>query len=134
MSLNLQLEFHLPVPPARVMDMLLDEKELRRWSGEDAVIDRKQGGKISLLDGWITGEIKKLADTELICTWRTQGWTNEMQDSEVKYKLVKDKEGTKIYLEHHNLPNQEEVDEHADYWEDQFFGLMEEYLWATMKK
>lgn len=134
MSLNLQLEFHLPVPPARVMDMLLDEKELRRWSGEDAVIDRKQGGKISLLDGWITGEIKKLADTELICTWRTQGWTDEMKDSEVKYKLVKDKEGTKIFLEHNNLPNQEEADEHTEYWEDQFFGLMEEYLWATMKK
>ena len=134
MANNLQLEFHLPAAPAKVMDMLLDEQQLRRWTGEDAVIDRKEGGKISLLGGWITGEIKNLTDTELVYTWRTQEWTDEMADSEVKYKLVKDNEGTKILLEHSNLPTQEEMDGHADYWEDQFFGLMEEYLWATMKK
>lgn len=134
MANNLQLEFHLPATPERVIDMLLDEQQLRRWTGEEAVIDRKQGGKISLLEGWITGEIKNLGDTELVCAWRTQEWSSEMADSEVKYKLVKDTEGTKIFLEHNNLPTQEEMDKHAEYWEDQFFGLMEEYLWATMKK
>lgn len=133
MGFNIRLEFLLPVSPAKVMDLLLDPVMIRKWSGGEAMVDKKEGGAVSMYDGWMTGTITKLKENELAYTWKTTDWAADAAYSEVNYKLTKDKEGTKVLVEHTNLPSQEEADYHTEGWDEQFFGPMEEYLWTTIK-
>lgn len=134
MSCNLSLEFHLPVSPARVLDLLLDPVLIRKWSGGAVEIDKSVGGAVSMFDGFVTGTITKMGNNELAYTWRLRDWKEEVKSSEVHYRLVKEKDGTMVVVTHTNLPDEEEAAYHATNWDEQFFGPMEEYLWATMKK
>ncbi len=134
MAFDLSMEFIIPASPARVMELLTDAKLVRAWSGGEAVIEKKEDGRFEMFDGWAYGKVLRVSPNELAYTWRTTDWADDEQESEVVYRLSKDKEGTKINLEHKGLPSQEEADSHKEGWEEYFFGPMEEYIWATTKK
>ena len=134
MAFDLTFEYILLTSPKHVMELLTDEKKLRAWSGEEAIVERKVGGKFSMFDGWVVGEILKITDNELAYTWNVSEWPKGTPASEVHYKLTKDTEGTKVTLEHKGLPSQEEMEEHLTGWTDHFFEPMEEYLLSTTKK
>lgn len=130
MAYDIHLEFIVPAKPEVVMQLLTDEKLLRRWSGGDAKIEKQEDGNFEMFDGWVYGKVLKITDKELAYTWKTTDWAEDIAVSEVHYKLEKDKEGTKVTLDHTGLPNEEEMNEHREGWDDQFFGLMEEYIYS----
>ncbi|MBS1689319.1 MAG: SRPBCC domain-containing protein [Bacteroidetes bacterium] len=130
MSYDIHLEFIVPAKPEVVMQLLTDEKLLRRWSGGEAKVEKRGGGNFEMFDGWVYGKVLKITDKELAYTWKTTDWAEDVAASEVHYKLEKDKEGTKVILNHTGLPNEEEMNEHKEGWDDQFFGLMEEYIYS----
>lgn len=134
MAFDLSMEFIIPASPARVMELLTDAKLVRAWSGGEAVIEKKENGRFEMFDGWVYGKVLKATANELAYTWKTTDWTEDVQASEVVFKLSKDKEGTKVIVEHKGLPSQEEADSHKEGWEEYIFGPMEEYIWATTKK
>ncbi len=133
MAFDLNLQFFIPAEPPRVMALLTDAKLLRAWSGEEGSVDKKPGGKVEMFDGLVTGEVLKATENELAYTWKQTGWAEDTKPAEVHYTLSKNKEGTKIVLVHKNLPSQEEMDNQKEEWEENFFGLMEEYVWATTR-
>lgn len=130
MAYNIHLEFIVPAKPEVVMQLLTDEKLLRRWSGGEAKVEKQEGGRFEMFDGWVYGKVLKATDRELVYTWKTTDWAEDTKASEVHYKLEKDKEGTKVILDHTGLPTEEEMNEHKEGWDDQFFGLMEEYIYS----
>ena len=131
MSYDLALEFMLPATPKQVMRLLTDAKLIRAWSGAEGQVGRKAGEAFEMFDGWVTGEVLKISDNELAYTWKTTEWADDAKASEVHYKLLADKEGTKVLLKHTGLPNQEEMDSHKEGWDEHFFGPMEEYVLST---
>lgn len=130
MAYDIHLEFIVPAKPEVVMQLLTDEKLLRRWSGGEAKVEKKEGGRFEMFDGWVFGKVLKATDRELAYTWKTTDWAEDTSASEVHYKLEKDKEGTKVTVDHTGLPTEEEMNEHKEGWDDQFFGLMEEYIYS----
>ena len=130
MANDIHLEFIVPAKPELVMQLLTDEKLLRKWSGGEAIVEKKEGGKFEMFDGWVEGTVLKASDNELAYTWKITDWAEDVKPSTVHYKLQKDKEGTKVTLDHTDLPDEEEMKDHKDGWDDQFFGLMEEYIYS----
>lgn len=128
MSHNLNIEILLPATPAQVMQMLTEQKQIEIWSGEEVIFEAKEGGKVNLFGGWMSGEVKGISADELSYTWRTAEWPEETEDSLVHFKLKESGEQTLLVLNHRNLPNEDEEKSHKTGWQDFFFTPLEDYL------
>jgi activator of HSP90 ATPase len=125
---SLSLKFFVHAPPDEVMELLLNPEFIKDWSGADALVEKKVGGKFMMFDGWVEGKILKITADELAYTWKPSGWSEETAASEVDYKLVAVEHGTEVMIEHTNFPNEEEMESHKTGWEEHFFGPIGEYL------
>ncbi|GAA4464875.1 hypothetical protein GCM10023093_16130 [Nemorincola caseinilytica] len=128
MAWDLTLEFQLSAPPARVMQLLTDAALIRKWSGEDAVIENKPGGRMSMYGGWVTGEVTKTSADELAYTWLTTDQPMGAKPSEVHFVLKKQDGGTRVILKHTGFATEEEMKEHRSGWADTFFEPLEDFI------
>ena len=128
MTYDLSLEFTLSGKPKRVMELLTDPALIRKWSGGEAVLEKKVGGKFEMFDGWVYGEVQKITDNELAYTWKTTDWPEGTTPTEVHYLLKTDEAGTRVYLKHTGFPNEDEMKSHKSGWTDFFFDPMEDFI------
>ncbi len=128
MAFDLKLEFILPGKPKRVMELLTDAKLIRKWSGGEAVVENKAGGRFEMFDGWVKGEVLKTGNNELVYTWKISEWPDDTTPTEVHYLLKDDEAGTKVILRHRGFPNEEEMKSHKAGWTDYFFDPMEDFI------
>ncbi len=128
MAYDLDLEFVLSGKPKRVMQLLTDAKLIRKWSGGEAVVENRPGGRFEMFDGWVTGEVLKTGDRELVYTWKTSDWDENAKPSEVHYLLKDDEAGTRVILHHTGFPDEEEMRSHKAGWTDYFFDPMEDFI------
>ncbi len=128
MACDLKLEFILSAKPNRVMQLLTDPKLIRKWSGSDAIVENKVGGKFEMFDGWVFGTVLKTGENELAYTWKTTDWPEETKPTEVHYLLKEDEAGTKVILHHTGFPNEDEMKSHKSGWTDFFFDPMEDFI------
>lgn len=128
MAYDLDLEFVLSGKPKRVMQLLTDAKLIRKWSGGEAVVENRPGGRFEMFDGWVTGEVLKTGDRELAYTWKTSEWDENAKPSEVHYLLKDDEAGTRVILHHTGFPDEEEMRSHKAGWTDYFFDPMEDFI------
>jgi len=133
MAFDLKLEFILSAKPQRVMQLLTDPALIRKWSGGEAILENKEGGRFEMFDGWVTGNVLKTGINELTYTWKITEWPQDAAASEVHYLLTDDEAGTKVVLHHNNFPNEEEMKSHESGWTDYFFDPMEDYIAVTEK-
>ena len=128
MAFDLALEFILSGKPKRVMQLLTDDVLIRKWSGGEAILENKEGGRFEMFDGWVTGTVLKTSGNELAYTWTAGDWPKGTKASEVHYLLKEDEAGTKVILHHTGFPNQKEMDSHKTGWTDFFFDPMEDFI------
>jgi uncharacterized protein YndB with AHSA1/START domain len=128
MDHSFSLEFFVYAQPDEVMELLTNPDFIRDWGGGESLIEKFVGGKFVMFDGWVEGKVLKITNDELAYTWKTTEWPENVQPSEVHYKLVGVGHGTEVYLEHQNLPNKEQMESHKEGWKTEFFGLIGEYL------
>ncbi|HTN18350.1 MAG TPA: SRPBCC domain-containing protein [Chitinophagaceae bacterium] len=74
MAHDLKIELLLPATPKQLMQLLTDQQQIAIWSGEAAVFEAKEGGKVSLFDGWMIGEVQSITDKELSYTCTCSDW------------------------------------------------------------
>ena len=128
MAFDLNLEFILSGKPQRVMQLLTDDVLIRKWSGDDAILENKVGGRFEMFDGWVKGEVLKTTGDELAYTWTAGDWPEGTKASEVHYTLKSDEGGTKVILKHTGFPNEKERDSHKSGWTDFFFDPLEDFI------
>jgi uncharacterized protein YndB with AHSA1/START domain len=128
MAFDLSLEFILSGKPARVMQLLTDPALIRKWSGEEAILENKEGGRFEMFDGWVKGEVLKTGSNELAYTWKPSDWAEEVKPSEVHYLLKEDEAGTKVIIKHTGFPDEKERDSHKSGWTDFFFDPLEDFI------
>lgn len=128
MSHNLRIEILLPATPAQVMQMLTEQKQIEIWSGEEAVLEAKEGGTFSMFGGWANGIIKTITPEELSYSWKTAEWPESAVDSLVRFTLKAEGEQTMVQLNHTNLPDEDQLKSHKAAWNDFFFTPLEDYL------
>jgi uncharacterized protein YndB with AHSA1/START domain len=128
MAYDLRLEFQLSASPETVMKLLTDATLIRKWSGNEAIVDNKEGGEFMMFDGWVTGTVLKTGTNELAYTWKTTEWPDDVTPSEVHYLLQKHDGGTKVAVTHTGFPNEDEMKSHRSGWTDYFFDPLEDYI------
>lgn len=123
-------EYRIDADLAVVWDCLADSEISGFWQGEDCVIGDKEGDKIDLFGGWVTGNIiSRKEKQEISYTWKVIEWDKQTPPSIVQYQLREGKENqTIVTLSHTHLPTLEEQNSHDTGWDDQFFNPIRSYL------
>jgi glutathione S-transferase len=134
MAYDLSLEFFLSAAPEKVMRLLTDAKLIRRWSGGEAVVENKEGGRFEMFDGWATGTVLKAGKHELSYTWKTTEWPEGAKPGEVHFLLKAENGGTKVTVRHTGFPDEEEMKSHHSGWTDYFFDPLEDYIMIFEQK
>jgi len=128
MAFDLALEFIVSGKPKRVMELLTDPILIRKWSGSEAILENKEGGRFEMFDGWVKGTVLKIDANELGYTWKPADWPEEAKPSEVHYLLKDHEAGTLVIVHHTGFPNAEEMNSHKTGWTDFFFDPMEDFM------
>lgn len=110
-------------------EMLMDSKKHGEFSGGKCSISRKVGGKISISDGYITGEnVELVKDRKIVQKWKAEEdcWPDDHY-STATFKLtpVKGKDGTGLYFTQTGVPAG---------CGDRFDTGWKEYYWRPMKE
>jgi len=111
-----------------VMELLTDPTLIRKWSGGEAILENKVGGRFEMFDGWVIGKVLKASENELAYTWKTSDWPEDTAPTEVHYLLKEDEAGTKVILHHAGFMDEEEMKSHKSGWTDFFFDPMEDFI------
>ncbi len=134
MTFELTLDFLLSAPVHRVMQLLTDPILIRKWSGEAAVLDQEEGGEFSMFDGWATGTVLKVTETELVYTWHIADWSKEIPTTTVHYLLKNSDGGTKVTVKQTGFVSEDEMKNHRNGWTDYFFDPLEDYIMIFEQK
>jgi activator of HSP90 ATPase len=111
--------------PQEVYAALTNAFTIELWSGYPAVMEATEGFEFSIFDGDICGKNIKLVENEML----VQNWYfgDATDDSIVTINLMWHENGTRITVEHTNVPD-DEVEEFEDGWKDYYWGAIKEFF------
>ena len=121
----LREEEDFTVPPHRVYEALLDEKQFATFTGAPAKIDCREGGALTLFGGAIVARnVELVPDKRIVQAWRDTAWAAGIY-SMLKFELAAKGAGTHMVLDQTGFP--------AGQFSDLDSGWHVHYL-APMKK
>jgi uncharacterized protein YndB with AHSA1/START domain len=109
----------IDAPPERVWEFFTRPEAITRWMGEYAVLEPYPGGEftVDIKGAPVRGRYLELDPPHrLLLSWGYAG-SRELPPgaSTVEVRLVRDGAGTRVHLEHRDLP-EEETPGHAEGW------------------
>ena len=120
-------EIDFTASPERLYQALLDNKQFSAFSGQNATIDRKDGGTFTLFDGQITGRnIELVPNQRIVQAWRASDWPEGVY-SIAKFELQTNGAGTHLVFNQTGFPEGLH-DGLADGWEAHYWSLLKKYL------
>lgn len=124
---SLKTSITLPVKADKLYKAWLSSKEHSAFTGGEAKISPKAGGKFTAWDGYISGKnIELIPYKKIIQTWRTSEFADEAPDSTVEILLEEKNGKTKLSLYHYNL-QKGDAKKYKDGWRDFYFEPMKQY-------
>lgn len=127
MKNQFEMKREFPVPPSEIYNSWLDSVHHTKMTGGSAFISRNEGEKFTAWDGYISGKnIELIEETKIVQTWRTTNFNENDPDSEITIILEPIELGTKLTLNHKNIP-----DGQPDYekgWDEHYFEPMSKYF------
>jgi len=110
--------------PHEVYEALMDSKKHSKFTGGEAVISRKVGGKFTAYDGYAEGvNLELVPDIKIVQSWRASDWPDG-QYSKATFVLQEIPGGTRLAFTQTDVPAEFAADV-AQGWKD--------YYWAPMK-
>jgi activator of HSP90 ATPase len=110
-----------------VYEALMDSKKHSEFTGSQANISRKVGGKISVYDGEIEGvNLELVPDKKIVQSWRYSDWP-EGHYSRATFSLAKVAAGTRLTFTQTGVPL-EFLDDISQGWRDYYWTPMKEML------
>jgi activator of HSP90 ATPase len=118
----------LPAKASQIYKAWLSSEGHTTMTGSPATVDGTVGGAFSAWDGYIFGSTLDLTPNQrIVQAWRTSEFPDEAPDSHVEILLEEVQGGTKVTLNHSDMPA-DQVDSYRQGWEDFYFKPMREYL------
>ncbi len=118
----------IPAPKERIYKSWLSSREHGKFTGGEARISPKKGGKFTAWDGYISGTNIELEPFDrIVQAWRTTEFSKDDPDSLIEIIFEEQKGKTKITLKHTNIP----AGQGSGYkkgWKDFYFSPMKEYF------
>ncbi len=128
MSKSLNLSVILPASPEKIYNAWLSSEDHSKFTGSEAKIDAKVGGKFIAWDGYIEGTTLELQPySKIIQAWRTSDFPVGSRDSKLELFLEPLDAKTNLTLIHSELPEGQE-EEYKQGWIDYYFEPMKKYF------
>src|SRR5512147_602390 len=113
--------------PHAVYELLMDSRKHASFTGGEASISRKVGGKFSVSDGEIQGENLELTpDQKIVQSWRYSDWESGVY-SRVTFALEPVGDKTKLTFTQSGVPD-EHYEDIKQGWKDYYWSPMKERL------
>jgi uncharacterized protein YndB with AHSA1/START domain len=128
MTYNFEVSDQIPASPEEIYDAWMSSAGHSAMTGGVAHIDPAIGAQYDACDGYIHGTTVTLArPTRLVQTWRSAGFTEANEDSQIEVLLEANGAGTLVRVLHSNVP-----DDHRGYedggWQKSYFDPMKAYF------
>lgn len=131
MTYNFEVSAIVPASPEQVYETWLSSSGHTAMTGADASVDPRVGGNYDAWDGYITGRTIALdPGRRIVQSWRTADFTEEDLDSEIDVLFEAVDEGTRVTINHSDVPALQRGYEEGG-WEESYFVPMREYFAAS---
>ena len=115
------------VAPARVYQLLTDEKQFAAMSGAPATIENREGGSFSLFGGAIIGRNLELAaGKRVVQAWRDAAWSAGFY-SVIRFELAVSGKVTHLVFSQAGYPDSDRASLVAG-WKSHYWGPMAAYF------
>jgi activator of HSP90 ATPase len=128
MTDSIKLSATIPVDTKTIYSAWLDSEKHSAFTNSKAEIERKVGSNFTAGDGFISGTNKLLhMNKRIVQTWRSTDFPEDSEDSLLEITFEKVEKGTKVIINHSNLPEGTGKD-YRKGWKDNYFKPMKEYF------
>ena len=118
----------LPTTPDEIYNAWLSSEGHSQMTGSKAMVNEGSGGKFTAWDGYIWGKtLKTESNYRIVQAWRTSEFSKTDPDSSVEILLEEVSDGTKITLNHTEIPDGQ-GESYKQGWEDFYFSPMRKYF------
>jgi activator of HSP90 ATPase len=118
----------LPASPRDVYDAWLDSDQHSAMTQAPATASTEIAGIFTAHDGYINGINLELEEGKRILqSWRTSQFEDTDPDSSIEVTFASSEAGTRITLNHWNVPD-DQADDYESGWQDFYFTPMQEYF------
>jgi uncharacterized protein YndB with AHSA1/START domain len=124
MPYRFSLSTTLPATPQAIYDAWLTSEGHAALTGAPAQVDGEVGGRFTAWGGYISGETLALEPgRRIVQSWRTQSFEEGHEDSQVEILLAPEGEGTRMTVNHSNVPDGQTQYEETG-WREHYFEPM----------
>ena len=125
---SLTMQVVLDVSPRDLCKAWLNSAEHSGFTGAKAEIIPHIGGAFSAWDGYISGKTLEI-DTprRILQSWRTTEFPEGSPDSTLELLFEPEGHGTKLTLNHTNIPDGQK-DGYREGWQEYYFKPMQDYF------
>jgi activator of HSP90 ATPase len=124
---NLRQTVTIGASPHAVYTTLVNPKEHAKFSGAEARLDPRPGGRFSHYDGSLVGVVVHLQkDRRIVLAWRSTGWPDGHY-SIADFRLSPVGKGTRLEFCQYGIPSSDFADI-ADGWRQYYWAPLKTYL------
>lgn len=132
MAENIEVSDIIPASAERVYTAWLDPRGHAAMTGASATDEGD--GRFSAWDGYITGRtVSAVPHTKIVQAWRTTEFPEDVPDSVLSIFFEPADGGTRVTLEHENIP-QGQGDAYERGWDEHYFKPMKAYFGSPMEQ
>ena len=96
-------EYEISADIDQVFEALTEPLNIRQWSGDEAVMEKFEGGSFSLWSGSIQGKNVEVGKHRIVQSWKEKNWKNF---SKVEFLLTEKNGKTLLRMTHEQIPDQ----------------------------
>ena len=118
----------IPAAPSAVYRTFVDAKTHIAVTGANATFERREGGKFSVADGYITGRFLRLQSSRrIVQEWRTAEWPKNAPPSLLELRFLPRENGTEIRMVQSQVPA-DQAQRFRKGWTEHFWTPLKKYF------
>lgn len=118
----------IPAAPSAVYHAFVDARTHTAVTGAGATIERREGGRFSSADGYITGKFLRLQNSRrIVQEWKTTEWPADAPPSLLELRFVPRENGTEVQLVQTQVPASQAV-RYKQGWTEKLWTPLKQYF------
>ncbi len=118
----------IPAAPSAVYHAFVDARTHSAFTGAGASFERREGGRFTAADGYITGKFLRLQNSRrIVQEWKTAEWPADAPPSLLELRFVPRENGTEVQLVQTQVPASQAV-RYKQGWSERCWTPLKQYF------